>query len=83
MQSVSVTEKGKAMTKEETSEVKTIDPAIASDVDGDGMLDFDPAKVQTTMVELVTLDHNLRAEGSSLADLLRHIAWTVKGIREA
>ena len=59
-----------------------IDPAIASDVDGDGLLDLDPAKAQATLADLVIIDHNLRDHGSSLADVLRHVAWSAKGIRE-
>ena len=58
-----------------------IDPAIASDVDGDGVLDLDPAKAQQTIADLVILDHRLRDECSSLADLLRILAHTSSGIR--
>lgn len=58
-----------------------IDPTVASDVDGDGILDLDPAKAQQTITDLVILDHQLRDEGSSLADILRILAHTSQGIR--
>ncbi len=57
-----------------------IDPAIASDVDGDGKLDLNPEKVEQTMLDLVTLDHALRDHGTSVADLVRHVAASVRGI---
>lgn len=58
-----------------------IDPAVASDADGDGVLDLDPGKAQMTLTDLVILDHQLRDHGSSLADLLRILAHTSSGIR--
>lgn len=66
----------KVMTKE-----NMIDPTVASDVDGDGVLDLDPAKAEMTMLDLVVLDHKLRDHGSSLADILRILASTSSGIR--
>lgn len=65
----------------EPTSTAPIDPAIASDIDGDGILDLDPAKAQETMIDLVVLDHQLRAEGSSLASILRILAHTSQGIR--
>lgn len=58
-----------------------IDPTVARDDDGDGELELDPRKAQTTMVDLVLLDHRLRDEGSSLAEILRILAHTSQGIR--
>lgn len=62
-------------------EKEPIDPTVASDVDGDGILDLDPDKAQMTITDLVILDHKLRDEGSSVADLLRTLAHTARGIR--
>lgn len=58
-----------------------IDPAIASDVDGDGKLDLNPEATEVTLLDLVTLDHALRDHGSSVADLLRHVASAAQGIK--
>ena len=63
------------------NEVQAIDPAVASDVDGDGKLDLDPAKAEQTITDLVILDHRLRDEGSSLAQILTILAHTSQGIR--
>lgn len=63
------------------NEVTAIDPTVASDVDGDGKLDLDPAKAEMTITDLVILDHQLRDHGSSLADILRALASTAAGIR--
>jgi len=60
---------------------KSVNPAVASDVDQDGVLDLDPVKAQMTITDLVILDHQLRDEGSSLADILRILAYTSQGIR--
>lgn len=65
--------------KDELPEV--VDPTVAQDIDGDGSLDLDPTKAQMTMVDLVLLDHRLRDEGSSLAEILRILAHTSQGIR--
>lgn len=63
------------------TELTKIDPAVASDIDGDGKLDLDPDKTQETMVDLVVLDHALRDHGSSVADLLRFVASSARGIK--
>ena len=60
---------------------KVVNPEVAQDIDGDGILDLDPAKAQETMIDLVILDHELRDQGSSVADLLRTLAHTARGIR--
>lgn len=60
---------------------KKIDPTVATDTDGDGILDLNPDKVQMTMLDLVTLDHELRDHGTCVADLLRHVASTARGVR--
>lgn len=69
------------MSEETKSEAKIIDPTVAQDVDGDGVLDLDPLKAQITITDLVILDHELRDHGSSVADLLRNVAHTARGIR--
>ena len=63
------------------NEVVKIDPAVASDVDGDGKLDLNPEKAEMTITDLVLLDHRLRDEGSSLAQILTILAHTSQGIR--
>lgn len=65
----------------EKNEQTPVDPTVAQDIDGDGNLDLDPTKAQMTMVDLVLLDHRLRDEGSSLAEILRILAHTSQGIR--
>lgn len=64
-----------------TEKTEVIDPTVATDIDGDGILDLDPVKAQQTITDLVILDHKLRDEGSSLADILRILAHTSSGIR--
>lgn len=59
---------------------KKAETPVATDIDGDGKLDLDPAKVEETLFDLVTLDHALKEEGSSLAQLLRHYAASTRGI---
>lgn len=58
-----------------------IDPTVARDDDQDGVLELDATKAQQTMVDLVLLDHRLRDEGSSLAEILKTLAHTSQGIR--
>lgn len=55
--------------------------AIVADIDGDGTLEINPDKAQETLVELVTLDHELRDHGLSVADLLKAVADKTFGIR--
>lgn len=69
------------MTDKTETEIAKIDPTVASDIDGDGKLDLDPAKAEMTITDLVILDHQLRDEGSSVASLLRTLAHTAQGIR--
>lgn len=56
-----------------TSETVTVEAAPVE-------LDIDPEKAAVTFADLVTLDHKLRDEGSCLADLLRHVAASSRGI---
>ncbi len=74
------------MTKVQTADASTgaitpeaLDPAL--DQDQDGLVDIDPAKAQATMVDLVTLDHELRDHGLSLGLLLRSYARSSAGVR--
>lgn len=71
-----MTKKGKTEVTEETK----IDPAVAEDVDMDGRLDLNPLKAEQTVADLVILDHRLRDEGSSIAELLKAVARTSAGI---
>lgn len=53
---------------------------VASDVDKDGKLELNPDKVQETLTDLVLLDHALRDHGLTVADLLRHVAASARGV---
>lgn len=72
---------GKAANPDELAPEVKIDPEVASDVDGDGVLDINPDKAHETMFDLVTLDHALRDHGLSVAALLRTVADKSFGIR--
>lgn len=54
---------------------------IAEDIDRDGKLDLNPEKAEQTLIDLVLLDHALRDEGSSLAEVLRTYVRSNLGIR--
>lgn len=58
-----------------------VDPTVAEDVDGDGKLNLDPAKTEQTLTDLVILDHALRDHGLTVADLLRHVASSARGVQ--
>lgn len=53
---------------------------IAVDMDGDGKPELDPDAVETTLADLVTLDHALRDHGLTVVDLLKHVAASSRGI---
>lgn len=75
---------GKAEEKPEAEQPEAesaLGGAVAADVDGDGKLDLDPAKVEQTLADLVTLDHELRDHGLSVAALLKAFADKSFGVR--
>lgn len=76
---------GKAEDKtQETEQPKGVEQELATeqatDIDGDGKIDLDPDKVEATLGDLVKLDHALRDHGLTVADLLKHVAASSRGI---
>jgi len=55
---------------------------VASDQDGDGILDLDPKAAEMTIADLVILDHKLRDQGSSVLELMRFVAGSAFGIKD-
>lgn len=54
--------------------------AVTRDADGNGLIDADAAQVEALILDLAPLDAALREHGSSVAELLRHVARTALGV---